>query len=61
MALDPASRPEDSAGSLAEGMCATCRRIAYVSEGADMVCPVCSSPLMSVNPVEEATPETQAI
>jgi hypothetical protein len=45
--------------ALIEGLCTICRRTAYVRDGADMACPVCSSPLLSVTPAVEA--ETEAI
>jgi hypothetical protein len=41
---------------LIEALCAGCRRTTYVRDGAEMACPVCSSPLVPLN----ASSESQA-
>lgn len=43
------ARPE-----LVEALCTTCRRTTYVRDGADMACPVCSSPLLATDPDSES-------
>lgn len=45
--LDESSRPAET--GVVESFCTQCQRVAYVSEGAELVCPVCSSPLLPVS------------
>lgn len=33
-----------------ETLCTTCQRSTYLHEGAELYCPVCSSPLLEVAP-----------
>lgn len=48
--LDESSRPAET--GVVESFCTQCQRVAYVSDGAELVCPVCSSPLLPVSRAE---------
>jgi Zn finger protein HypA/HybF involved in hydrogenase expression len=37
-----------------ETLCTTCQRSTYLHEGAELFCPVCSSPLLEVQPVSDS-------
>jgi uncharacterized Zn finger protein (UPF0148 family) len=38
---------------LTEGLCVMCSRTTYVREDGELICPVCSSPLVAVTPPAE--------
>jgi hypothetical protein len=57
--MDEAPENVPASTALIEGLCTICRRTAYVRDGSEMACPVCSSPLLSIAPAAEA--ETEAI
>lgn len=50
---EPSHSPKDA---LLRAFCALCQRTTYFRKGAEVVCPVCSSPLVAVV-TREADPE----
>jgi hypothetical protein len=44
----------DRSKALLEALCAGCRRTTYVREGAELACPVCSSPLVPLSTASDS-------